>query len=93
VRGFWLKKLLPYLLSTPYSHEYNPTLGEDRKGLYYGWYICIGAQPTTSVSIGWSTSQAANASIPEPTDYIQSPATFVQNFTAQPQQTGIPSSC
>ncbi|AEO68673.1 carbohydrate-binding module family 50 protein [Thermothielavioides terrestris NRRL 8126] len=73
-------------------HEYNPTLGDDCSGLYFGWYICIGVQPTTSVSIGWSTSPT-NASIPAPTPFVPPPATVVQNFTASPLASGIPSSC
>jgi hypothetical protein len=78
---------------TQHSLEYNPTIGEDCSGLYYGWYICIGVQPLTSVSLDWYTSQATNVSIPSATAFVPPPATFVQNFTAQPQQTGIPSSC
>ncbi|KAH6838559.1 hypothetical protein B0I37DRAFT_409109 [Chaetomium sp. MPI-CAGE-AT-0009] len=74
-------------------HEYNPTLGEDCSGLYFGWYICIGVQSQSSSSIGWYTSQDGNASIPEPTEFVRPPATYVQNFTAQPQQSGIPTSC
>lgn len=74
-------------------HEYNPTLGEDCSGLYFGWYICIGVQAQGSSSIGWYTSQDGNASIPAPTEFVRPPATYVQNFTAQPQQSGIPASC
>ncbi|ROW16958.1 hypothetical protein VPNG_01098 [Cytospora leucostoma] len=73
--------------------EWNPTLGDDCGGLYNGWYICVGTQPQTTLSLGWSTS-ATNASIPAATAWVPTtPTTTVANFTASPQQTGIPSDC
>lgn len=89
---FFLNTANYMLLNPPTSHEYNPSLGDDCSGLYVGWYVCVGTQSKTSSSIGWSTS-ATNASIPAPTEFKPPPATFVQNFTAEPHQSGIPDSC
>ncbi|KAK4143163.1 uncharacterized protein C8A04DRAFT_29180 [Dichotomopilus funicola] len=79
-------------LTAEQFHEYNPSVGDDCSGLFVGWYVCVGTQSKTSSSIGWSTS-ATNASIPAPTEFNPPPATFVQNFTAEPHQSGIPDSC
>jgi len=72
--------------------EYNPTIGEDCDGMYVGWYICVGIQPRSSSRIEWYTSQT-NFTEPASTPYPGYVATAVANFTAVPQQTGIPSSC
>jgi hypothetical protein len=71
---------------------YNPTVGEDCGGLYFGWYVCVGIQSQTSVDIPWYTSPTS-AVIPDPTDYAGYVATVVANFTASPQMTGIPTTC
>ncbi|KFY05463.1 hypothetical protein V492_08531 [Pseudogymnoascus sp. VKM F-4246] len=73
-------------------HEYNPTLGDDCGGLYLGWFICVGIQPQTSISLGWSTSPT-DVVVPDPTSYTPPVYSTVPDFTATPQQTGIPSSC
>lgn len=74
------------------SLSYNPTVGSDCGGLYFGWYVCVGIQAQTSVSIPWSTS-VTNVSAPEPTDYAGYVATVVANYTASPQMTGVPTTC
>ncbi|KAJ3957265.1 hypothetical protein N0V92_006176 [Colletotrichum tropicale] len=72
--------------------EYNPTIGQDCSGLYTGWYICVGIQSQTSSRIEWYTSQT-NFTAPASTPYPGYVATAVANYTASPQQTGIPTSC
>ncbi|OJJ42541.1 hypothetical protein ASPZODRAFT_162157 [Penicilliopsis zonata CBS 506.65] len=79
-------------LSLDQLHEWNPTLGDDCSGLYYNWYVCVGVQPQTGISFYWSTS-ATNANVPSPTLYTPTITTIIANFTASPQQLGIPSSC
>ena len=64
----------------------------DCGGLYSGWYICVGIQSQTSSRISWYTSQT-NFTEPASTEYPGYVATEVPDFTASPQQTGIPSSC
>ncbi|KFX89378.1 hypothetical protein V490_07063 [Pseudogymnoascus sp. VKM F-3557] len=72
--------------------EYNPAIGDDCSGLFVGWYICAGIQPQTSESLGWSTSPTEPV-IPDPTSYTAPVYPEIPEFTATPQQTGIPSSC
>ncbi|KAM0324885.1 hypothetical protein ACHAQA_007851 [Verticillium albo-atrum] len=72
--------------------EYNPTIGQDCSGLFTGWYICVGIQSQNSTRVEWYTTQT-NFTIPVSTPYPGYTATVVSNFTASPQQTGIPSSC
>ncbi|KAI4591934.1 hypothetical protein KJ359_012065 [Pestalotiopsis sp. 9143b] len=72
--------------------QYNPTIGEDCGGLYFGWYICVDAQSQTSTRVEWYTTQT-NFTAPVSTAYAGYVATVVANFTASPYQTGIPSSC
>jgi len=60
--------------------------------LYAGWYICVGIQSQNSTRIEWYTSQT-NFTAPACTPYPGYVATVAANFTASPQQTGIPSTC
>jgi len=73
-------------------HDLNPTLGDDCDGLYVGWWICVAVQPQTSERIEWYTSQT-NFTMPVPTPFPGYVATEIADFTASPQQTGIPSTC
>lgn len=75
------------------SLSWNPSLGTGCGGLYQGWYVCVGTQPQTTLSLAWSTAATANASVPSPTPYTPATYTTVPDFTATPTQTGIPSSC
>ncbi|KAK3313316.1 hypothetical protein B0H66DRAFT_594234 [Apodospora peruviana] len=79
-------------LTFPQLLEYNPTIGEDCGGLYIGWYICVGIQSQSSSRIEWYTQQT-NFTSPIATPYPGYVATVVANFTALPQQTGIPAAC
>ncbi|KAK6072405.1 LysM domain-containing protein [Seiridium cupressi] len=73
--------------------EWNPTIGSDCSGLYVSWWVCVGIQSQTSVTLTWSTS-ATNATVPASTAYTSPASTSVDfAFTADPVQTGIPSSC
>ncbi|KAL2861037.1 LysM peptidoglycan-binding domain-containing protein [Aspergillus lucknowensis] len=71
--------------------QYNPTL-KDCNRLYVGWYICLAVRPTGTLSLPWYTGPT-NLTIPSATSYVPSVTTIVPDFTAQPQASGIPSSC
>ncbi|KAL8730074.1 MAG: hypothetical protein Q9166_004273 [cf. Caloplaca sp. 2 TL-2023] len=77
--------------------EWNPALDADCSGLYYGWWICVGVQPRTSLTLTYSASPGnvtGNASIPsyDPFTPIAYP-TINSSFTATPTQAGVASDC
>lgn len=73
---------------------WNPTLGDDCSGLYVGWWVCNGIQSQTSVTLTWSTTAAANATVPDPTPYTPPTSTSVDwSFTPTPSLAGMPEDC
>ncbi|KAI4192254.1 MAG: hypothetical protein LQ348_003223 [Seirophora lacunosa] len=73
--------------------EWNPALDSDCSGLYYGWWICIGIQPRSSLTLTYTT-ELGNVTIPayEPFTPTSFP-TINSSFTATPTRAGVPSDC
>jgi hypothetical protein len=79
----------------PHSHKWNPTLGSDCSGLYYGWWVCIGIQPQTVTARFEYTITAAPVVVPAFTGQY-TPTIFPQvnsSFTATPTQSGLAQDC
>ena len=74
-------------------HEWNPAIDEDCSGLYYGWWVCVGAQPRSSLTLVW-TDSPGNVTIPT-YDPFTPPifATINSSFSATPTQSGLASDC
>ncbi|KAL8899139.1 MAG: hypothetical protein Q9207_006349 [Kuettlingeria erythrocarpa] len=74
-------------------HEWNPSLADDCSGLYYGWWVCVGVQPQSSLTLTFSTAPA-NVTIPtyDPFTPIVYP-TINSSFAATPTQTGLAADC
>ncbi len=73
--------------------EWNPALDKDCSGLYYGWWVCVGAQPRSSLSLTYFTEPGP---VIIPTYSLFTPLAFLtvnSSFTATPTQSGLASNC
>ncbi|KAL8801882.1 MAG: hypothetical protein Q9182_004171 [Xanthomendoza sp. 2 TL-2023] len=74
--------------------EWNPALSADCSGLYYGWWICVGVQPRTSLSLTYTTAPPPAVTIPTYAPFTPIPyPTINASFTATPTQAGVAEDC
>ncbi|KAL2068497.1 hypothetical protein VTL71DRAFT_14834 [Oculimacula yallundae] len=73
---------------------WNPTLGQDCSGLFYNWWVCVGIQEQSSLTLVYPTDGTAPVSIPEPTEFTPIPSpTINSSFVPAPTQAGLSSDC
>ncbi|EFR04225.1 hypothetical protein MGYG_07232 [Nannizzia gypsea CBS 118893] len=74
------------------GHQWNKGLGDDCSGLYVGWWVCVGIQPRTSLSLFYPVG--STISYPEPTRYTPMTTSIdTAEFTASPTQPGFVLGC
>jgi len=68
-------------------------VGSDCSGLYYGWWVCVGIQPQSSLTLTYATDTGP---VTLPTVIPFTPTAFPtinSSFTAAPTQSGLASNC
>ncbi|KAM7188785.1 hypothetical protein V8F33_010448 [Rhypophila sp. PSN 637] len=73
-------------------HAWNPALGSDCSGLYLYYWICVGIQPQTSLTVHWPTN--ATLELPPYVTWTGPPVpTTFEPFTPSPTQGALPTDC
>lgn len=83
------------MLTPPYcdSLAWNPALDQDCSGLYFDWWVCVGIQPRSSLTLTFFP-EAANVTIPSYNPFTPTVfPTINSSFTAVPTQPGLASDC
>ena len=80
-------------MGMPDFHAWNPTLGVDCSGLYVYYYVCVGIQPQTSLTIDWPTN--ATQELPPYATWTDPPmpTDLYEPFVPSPTQGPLPGDC
>ncbi|OIW22890.1 hypothetical protein CONLIGDRAFT_719454 [Coniochaeta ligniaria NRRL 30616] len=70
---------------------WNPVVGSDCSGLYVMYWVCVGIQPQTSLTLVYPTT---SPTIPDEVPWTSTPLPSVDyNFTPSPTQGPLPTNC
>jgi LysM repeat protein len=81
------------LTHTQKSFAWNPSIGTDCSGLYVYYWVCVGIQPQTSLSLPYSTGNATVSIPPYFTWTPTQPPTDAPMFKPMPTAGALPSNC